>query len=207
MGCPAAAWPLRHAGRAGTEVRSEARSPKSEVQVFVALGSNLGDSASTLRQAMDRLEGLSEKPLIRSSLWRSAPVDCPPGSPPFVNAVVGLRPRPDETPEKLLGRLQQLEREFGRQPKVLSNEPRPLDLDLLAFGCERRTSDDLTLPHPRAHLRRFVLAPWAEIAPGFAIPGQSMTVAALLSGLGGGELVDRIRTGERGVRVGEGHSS
>jgi 2-amino-4-hydroxy-6-hydroxymethyldihydropteridine diphosphokinase len=173
-------------------VKSADRGPGSEVRVFVALGSNLGDSISILHLAMDRLEGLSENPLIRSSLWRSAPVDCPPGSPLFVNAVVGLRPRPDETPEKLLGRLQQLEREFGRQPKVLRNEPRPLDLDLLAFGCERRTSDDLTLPHPRGHRRRFVLAPWAEIAPGFVIPGQSMTIAALLAGLEGGESVDRL---------------
>jgi 2-amino-4-hydroxy-6-hydroxymethyldihydropteridine diphosphokinase len=165
-------------------VKSEARGPKPEVQVFVALGSNLGDSVSTLRQAMDRLEGISEDPLLRSSLWRSAPVDCPPDSPPFVNAVVGLRPRPDETPESLLRQLHQLEREFGRRPKVIPNQPRPLDLDLLVFGCERRTSDDLTLPHPRAHLRRFVLAPWAEIAPGFVFPSQSQTVAVLLEGLG-----------------------
>jgi 2-amino-4-hydroxy-6-hydroxymethyldihydropteridine diphosphokinase len=63
------------------------------------------------------------------------------------------------------------------------NEPRPLDLDLIAFGREVRAGNRLTLPHPRAHLRRFVLQPLSEIAPGLILPGQSQTVAQLLAAL------------------------
>lgn len=147
---------------------------------IVSLGSNLGDSQTIIAQAMDRLGEFSAEPLLRSSLWRSTPVDCPPGSPDFINAVVGLVPLPTETPETLLDRLKALEREFGRQPKRVSNEPRPLDLDLIAFGAETRSAKHLSLPHPRAHLRRFVLEPLAEIAPDLVLPAQSLTVAELL---------------------------
>src|ERR1700743_1766798 len=113
---------------------------------------------------MERLRKLSAQPLAESSLLETSPVDCPSDSPNFVNAVVGLVPRPDETPESLLQKLQALEQEFGRTPKKVVNESRPLDLDLLAFGNEVRSTPQLTLPHPRAHLRRFVLQPLAEIA-------------------------------------------
>jgi 2-amino-4-hydroxy-6-hydroxymethyldihydropteridine diphosphokinase len=151
--------------------------------VLVALGSNLGDSAALLRGAMDRLESLSMAPVRRSSVWTSTPVDCPPGSPVFVNAVVALAPRPGETPESLLAALKDLESEAGRVPKKVLNEARPLDLDLLAWGGEVRGTPELTLPHPRAHLRRFVLQPLAELAPDLVLPGQSRTVAELLAGL------------------------
>lgn len=163
--------------------------------VLIALGSNLGDSFELLPAAMDRLEALSVRPTRRSSLWRSSPVDCPPGSPPFLNAAVLLTPMPDETPESLLARLQALETEFGRRPKSVMNEPRPLDLDLIAFGQERRSSPTLTLPHPRAHLRRFVLEPLNEIAPAFLLPGQHVPICELLSALavaGNLEIVSRL---------------
>ena len=110
-------------------------------------------------------------------------MDCPPGSPDFLNAVVALTPRKDETPESLLTKLEQLERDFGRRPKEVLNEPRPLDLDLIAFGQERRVTEQLSLPHPRAHLRRFVLQPLSEIAPDFILPGQTETVGELLAHL------------------------
>jgi 2-amino-4-hydroxy-6-hydroxymethyldihydropteridine diphosphokinase len=98
----------------------------------------------------------------------------------FVNAVVTLEPRASETPESLLAALQALEKEFGRRPKQVLNEPRPLDLDLIAFGGETRATYELTLPHPRAHQRRFVLQPLSEIAPDLVLPGQSLSVAELL---------------------------
>ncbi|MCU0787396.1 MAG: 2-amino-4-hydroxy-6-hydroxymethyldihydropteridine diphosphokinase [Verrucomicrobia bacterium] len=158
----------------------------------IALGSNLGDSLQLIRSAMDRLQQLSDAPLLLSSLYRSRPVDCPPGSPDFVNAVVGLFPPGDETPESLLHKLQSLEEEFGRRPKQVLNEARPLDLDLIAFGRETRHAAELTLPHPRAHLRRFVLEPLAEIAPELTLPHQSGTVAELLAGLGSAEPLERI---------------
>jgi 2-amino-4-hydroxy-6-hydroxymethyldihydropteridine diphosphokinase len=160
--------------------------------VFVALGSNLGDSTGIIRQAMARLQDLSDQPLRKSSLWQTAPVDCPPGSPLFVNAVAGLFPRPGETPESLLAQLQALEKEFGRRPKQVLNEPRPLDLDLIAFGAETRDTPELVLPHPRAHSRRFVLQPLSEIAADLVLPGQNKTVAELLAGLETGEILVRL---------------
>lgn len=159
---------------------------------FIALGSNLGDSVSIVRQAMDRLQAFSDHPLLRSSLWESWPVDCPPGSKNFVNAVIGLTPRPAETAETLLEKLQTIEKEFGRRPKKELNEPRPLDLDLIAFGAETRDTVALALPHPRAHLRRFVLLPLGEIAPGFVLPGQTQPVSRLLDCLRSVEAVKRI---------------
>src|SRR5690348_12230120 len=119
-------------------------------KVFVALGSNQGDPRRNVLSAMDRLETLSTRPLVRSSLWETEPVDCPPGSPRFVNAIVGVYPLAEETPESLLEKLLALETEFGRQPKKILNEPRPLDLDLIAFYERRCTTPTLTLPHPRA---------------------------------------------------------
>jgi 2-amino-4-hydroxy-6-hydroxymethyldihydropteridine diphosphokinase len=150
---------------------------------FIALGSNLGDSREVLRRAMERLQGLSDEPLLKSSLWETTPVDCPAGSPMFVNAVAGLKPRSDETPESLIGKLQSLEREFGRQPKKVLNEARALDLDLIAFGKETRGRERLVLPHPRAQERRFVLQPLSEIAADLILPGQTRTVEQLLAEL------------------------
>jgi 2-amino-4-hydroxy-6-hydroxymethyldihydropteridine diphosphokinase len=150
---------------------------------IIALGSNLGDSKGNVLQAMQRLNKFSDRPILKSSLWETTPVDCPSGSPSFVNAVVGLVPCPGETPETLHARLQSLEKEFGRQPKSLMNEARPLDLDLIAFGNETRSTATLTVPHPRAFERRFVLQPLVEIAPDLVLPGQTESVSKLLSAL------------------------
>ncbi|MGO8741118.1 MAG: 2-amino-4-hydroxy-6-hydroxymethyldihydropteridine diphosphokinase [Limisphaerales bacterium] len=154
---------------------------------FVALGSNLGNSIDIVSKAIAELQLLSGQPLLKSSLWQSTPVDCPPGSPPFTNAVVALEPRAGETPVTLLRQLRRLEKQFGRQPKKVVNEPRLLDLDLIAFGSRSMNSPDLVLPHPRAHSRRFVLQPLSEIAPDFILPGQSKTVRQLLRALKTGE--------------------
>jgi 2-amino-4-hydroxy-6-hydroxymethyldihydropteridine diphosphokinase len=160
---------------------------------YIALGSNLGDSRANVLRAMERLQELSDEPLAKSSLLETSPVGCPPGSPNFVNAVVGLVPRRDETPESLLKKLQALENEFGRVPKKVLNEARPLDLDLIAFGNETRTTPELTLPHPRAHLRQFVLQPLAEIAPDLILPGQGRAVSELLRQLTTAEIVRKLR--------------
>lgn len=159
---------------------------------LVALGSNLGNSRQVIHEAFQQLQVFSVGPIRKSSLWRSAPVDCPPGSPDFVNAVVGLVTQEDETPESLLEKLQALEKESGRKPKKILNEPRPLDLDLIAFGNDIRSTPELTLPHPRAHLRRFVLEPLAEIAPDFVLPRQAKTIAQLLQELLDSEIVERV---------------
>jgi 2-amino-4-hydroxy-6-hydroxymethyldihydropteridine diphosphokinase len=150
---------------------------------IIALGSNLGDSRRIILAAMKRLQALAAGPMLRSSLWSTAPVDCPPDSPVFINAVVSFDPQPGETPESLLQKLKSLETDFGRQPKTVHNEPRSLDLDLIAFGREVRNTSELTLPHPRAHERRFVLAPLNEIMPEYVLPDQPDTVGRLLAHL------------------------
>src|SRR5256885_13751688 len=134
---------------------------QSELQrlAFIGLGSNLGDAKQNVLRAMDRLQRLSEFPLLRSSLWRTTPVDCPPDSPEFVNAVVGLLPPAGGSPEGLLDQLQALGRGFGRQPKTALNEPRPLELDLISFRQGKRRSGGLFLAPPRAPPRPFVLQP------------------------------------------------
>ena len=175
-------------------MKSKVQSLKSKVEkwAIVALGANLDDFRGNILRGMRRLEEFSDRPLLRSSLWQTSPVDCPPGSPVFVNAVVGLMPREDETPETLLAKLQALEKEFGRRPKKVLNEPRPLDLDLIAFAGEVRHGDFLVLPHPRAHERRFVLQPLAEISPDLILPGQRRTATELLEMLPAGESVKKL---------------
>jgi len=175
-------------------MKSGVRSAKPEAAklAFVALGSNLGDSTQIIRSVMDRLQQHSDHPILRSSLWRSSPVDCPPGSPDFVNGVVGLLPVTHEMPESLLDKLQALEQAFGRQPKQVLNESRPLDLDLITFGIETRESERLILPHPRAHLRRFVMEPLVEVAPDLVLPGQPQTTTALLAALDSDEQIERF---------------
>ena len=159
---------------------------------YISLGSNLGDPVATLQSAFTELQSLSQEPIRQSSLWSSTPVDCPPDSPNFINASVALTPLDGETPELFLEKLQALEVQFGRQPKVVMNEPRPIDLDLIAFWDEQRQGAQLTLPHPRFQERRFVLEPLAEIAAEAILPGQSVTVAELLARLETDEKLTRL---------------
>jgi 2-amino-4-hydroxy-6-hydroxymethyldihydropteridine diphosphokinase len=160
---------------------------------FIALGSNLGNSGDILNQALSCLQELSDSALLKSSFFETEPVNCPPGSPNFINAVAAITPRHGETPESLLKKIQKLEKEFGRTPKKVLNEARPLDLDLIAFGNETRATPELTLPHPRAQLRQFVLQPLAEIAPDLILPGQSRAVSELLSQLTSAEIVRKLK--------------
>ena len=162
---------------------------------LVALGSNLGNPEAQVRKAITELRRFSHEPLVQSSLYRSTPVHCPPGSPPFVNAVVGFIPLPGQSPEALLAELLTLEKVFGRvrdSRMNILNAPRPLDLDLIAFAAEERATADLVLPHPRAHLRRFVLTPLVEIAPNLVLPGQTKSVRELLSSLRTDEIVEKM---------------
>lgn len=159
---------------------------------YIALGSNVGDSPTILRRAMDQLETHSRKPLVRSSLWQTTPVNCPPGSPTFVNAVVALYPLAEENSWSLLTKMLAMEKDFGRRPKQVLNEPRRLDLDLIAYGDEISARPELVLPHPRAHERRFVLQPLNEIAPNLILPGQRRTITQLLAALVSKEITVRL---------------
>ena len=151
--------------------------------VLIGLGSNRGDSGPIVDEACSYLAHYAQADFRCSSLWRTNPIDCPPGSGDFINAAVAFEPRRIYSPERLLRELKTLEAVAGRLPNTRRNEPRLLDLDLLLFGQQRRQSATLRLPHPRAAQRRFVLAPAAEIVPNMRWPGLGLSVAQLLSQL------------------------
>ncbi|MES3007168.1 MAG: 2-amino-4-hydroxy-6-hydroxymethyldihydropteridine diphosphokinase [Pseudomonadota bacterium] len=160
-----------------------AETPLCLVGLGANLDSHVGSPEETLHEAIRALSELSDYPAVTSSLWRSRPLDCPPGSPDFINAVLAFLPRNAAQPLALLRDLQQIESAFGRVRQGVLNAPRPLDLDLLMCGEAQMSSEELTLPHPRISLRGFVLAPLAEIAPGLLLPGQTQSVEKLLEGL------------------------
>ena len=137
-------------------------------RVFVGLGANLGDAAATLKHALVALARLPRTRCVAvSSFYRSAPVDA--AGPDFINAVAELRTALE--PAALLQAMQQIEQGQGRE-RPYRHAPRTLDLDLLLFGQRVRHAPDPVLPHPRAHLRAFVLAPLIEIAPDLELPGH-----------------------------------
>ncbi len=164
----------------------------SKVMVLIGIGSNQGDSQRIVHEAMSRLRVFAQGELHCSSLWRTAPIDCPPGSPDFINAAVAFAARPDLVPEVLLKSLKALEAEFGRGAKTQRNAPRELDLDLLLFDDQTRHSEDFVLPHPRAVNRRFVLAPAAEVLPDAPWPGEGRNIRQLLNELSDDEQVERL---------------
>jgi len=147
---------------------------------FIALGANLGAAKQNLLRAMGELQTLSNEKLLTSGLWLSEPVDCPDGSADFINAVVGLKPKPQSSPEVLLQQLKNMEFEFGRELNLTGNSPRPLDLDIISYGDLTVNLEHLTIPHPRARQRLFVLKPLQEIAPQLIMPGFSQTVSELI---------------------------
>lgn len=146
-------------------------------QVVVGLGSNQGDSRALLRDALERLQARVTGHLATvSSLYRTEPVGYTQ-QPDFLNAVA-LFQGADE-PRAWLELLLAVEAELGRSREGPRWGPRPVDLDLLAVGTRSLKTPHLTLPHPRIRERRFVLAPWAEIAPDFLLP-DGLSVSRLL---------------------------
>lgn len=139
---------------------SRTRSTSSIETVVIALGSNLGDRALNLRRAIDAL-GETVRIVRISAFLETAPVDAPAGSPDFLNAVVvghtGVEPM------ELLDALLAIERRLGRVRRGVRNAPRIIDLDLILYGAVRMRDRRLTLPHPRAHERDFVLRPMRSI--------------------------------------------
>ncbi|MFV1993898.1 MAG: 2-amino-4-hydroxy-6-hydroxymethyldihydropteridine diphosphokinase [Verrucomicrobiales bacterium] len=148
-----------------------------------ALGSNVGDRRACLIEARSRLEQLApdSSELLCASLYESAPLDCPPGSAPFLNTCLELELELD--PEALHTLTRELERFLGRPEVRAQNAPRTIDIDILYAGDLTLRGPELILPHPRLHQRRFVLEPLCEIRPALVLPGLERSVSALLNEL------------------------
>lgn len=145
------------------------REPDGVVRCFVALGANLGHAGETLEAALARIDALPKtRVTARSSFYATEPVDS--SGPDYTNAVIELET--GLSARDLLHRLQAIETAFGRvRPVGVINAPRTLDLDVLMYGEVTSDEKELCLPHPRMHLRAFVLVPLIEIDPHVSIPG------------------------------------
>jgi 2-amino-4-hydroxy-6-hydroxymethyldihydropteridine diphosphokinase len=150
----------------------------------IALGSNLGDREATLERAVAALDALPESSIHAVSSWHGTVAltldGLDPEKPAYLNGVALLQTRLD--PYTLLDALRQIELENGRERTERWGD-RTLDLDLIALDELEIDSAVLQVPHPRAHERDFVLAPWLEVQPDAVLVGHG-PVAALLAGLG-----------------------
>jgi 2-amino-4-hydroxy-6-hydroxymethyldihydropteridine diphosphokinase len=148
--------------------------------VYVALGSNLGDREGTIRRALKLLEADGQIEVVAvSSLHETDPVGYL-DQPRFLNGAAALRTQ--LAPRALLERLQDVERELGRDRSGPRYGPRTIDLDLLFYGDETVDEPGLQIPHPRLTERRFVLEPLAELDGSLEVPGRG-SVQALLAAL------------------------
>jgi 2-amino-4-hydroxy-6-hydroxymethyldihydropteridine diphosphokinase len=152
------------------------------VHVGIALGSNLGDPSAELDAGIVFLQSLSTYGRIReSSRIVTVPVDCPPDSESFLNAVAEIEIESEiMPPHELLKQLQAFELSRGRSPDHEVNAPRPLDLDIIYYGDWVVYEQNLVIPHPYATMRWFVLEPLSHLQPDLILPGQTKTIRQLL---------------------------
>jgi 2-amino-4-hydroxy-6-hydroxymethyldihydropteridine diphosphokinase len=148
--------------------------------VYLSLGSNLGDREATLRAAVERLDVCRASPIYETS-----PVDFT-AQPFFLNMV--LETATDLTPLQYLARTQAVERELGRV-RGIPKGPRAIDIDILMFDMRLIHNARLEVPHPRMHERRFVLVPFADLAPDLRHPVTGRTIREMLDALPEGDLV------------------
>lgn len=138
-------------------------------QVILSLGSNLGDREANLQGAVDALRDTPDVVVVDvSPVYETDPVGGPEDSGPYLNIV--LLADTTLSVDTLLDRAHAVEQAFGRERSV-PGAPRTLDVDLITYGKKTIESEELTVPHPRAHERAFVLAPWLDIEPDAELPG------------------------------------
>ncbi len=155
--------------------------------VYLSLGSNLGDRAANLRDALARLSELGEIATV-SSYYETEPVDFT-AQPWFLNCAAAIST--DKMPRQFFAALQHIEQEMGRK-RIQPKGPRVIDLDILLFGSSVVDLPQLTIPHPAMHERRFVLEPLAEIAPDVRHPVFKRTIRELRDALPPGQQVKRV---------------
>jgi 2-amino-4-hydroxy-6-hydroxymethyldihydropteridine diphosphokinase len=146
--------------------------------VYLSLGSNVGDRAAQIADAIARLQAVGHV-TATSSLYETSPVEVT-NQPWFLNAVVELETPLD--PDRLMALLLDIERAMGRE-RTTPKGPRTIDLDILLFDDREVHTSKVDIPHPAMHQRRFVLAPLAEIAPAAIHPSLHLTVSQLLQRL------------------------
>jgi 2-amino-4-hydroxy-6-hydroxymethyldihydropteridine diphosphokinase len=145
--------------------------------VYLSLGSNVGDREANLQTAIAALAGASVRVRRVSSIYETEPVDYLEQAW-FLNCVV--QAETELEPLALLNVLRQIEAGMGSK-KLIAKGPRLIDMDILLYGAQTIDTAELQVPHPRMHLRRFVLVPLAEIAPGLKHPQRSTTVEEMLA--------------------------
>ena len=150
------------------------------MRTAVAFGSNLGDRLANLRATRERIVDLAgaQPPVLSSAIYETEPVGCEPGAAKFLNAVLEFDYEGD--PASLLEQFIRIEQALGRKRDHPKNVSRTIDIDLLYYGDHKIQDERLQLPHPRMHLREFVLRPLVDIRPGLVLPGQTKTVRELL---------------------------
>ena len=160
--------------------RSESAATK-RMRTAVALGSNVGDRLENLRAARKTISDLPNvnAPIFSSAVYETEPVGCEPGAGKFLNAVVEFEY--DGDPARLLEQLIRIEESLGRKRDHRQNVSRTIDIDLLYCGDQQINDERLRLPHPRLHLREFVLRPLADIRPDLILPGQTKSIRELLA--------------------------
>jgi 2-amino-4-hydroxy-6-hydroxymethyldihydropteridine diphosphokinase len=156
---------------------------------YLGLGSNVGDRLCHLRAALDGLRAGGVEVLAASSAYETEPVGEILDQPDFLNAAVRIETTLD--PEALLDLCKAIEAERGRAFDLPRHSPRPLDIDLLLIDGLELATDRLTLPHPQATARRFVMEPLLELDPELALP-DGTRVSDARAALGEGERVVRL---------------
>ena len=155
--------------------------------VYLSLGSNLGDRAANLNDAIARLKKIGDI-VAASSFYETEPVEVT-AQPWFLNYVVALET--EKMPKQLLTAILDIEQQMGRR-RNQQKGPRIIDIDILLFGSSIVNTKNLTIPHPALHERRFVLAPLAEIAPDLRHPVLKRSIRELRNALPSGQSVRRL---------------